>query len=323
VLQTRSLALVLFLQEQVDLWRRTIPESIKIYFQDETTSECVIHADPTRLQQLFTNLVLNARDVMPDGGELCLSLKQFRLENNDTPPLPNMAAGDWVEISVSDTGTGIPAATLPHVFEPFFTSKEPGMGSGLGLAQVYGIVKQHQGHIDVQTEAGRGTTFTIYLPALTTALPRATAVTPTAPLQGHGETILIVEDNEVLREALAGTLAALNYRVLTAANGRQALAILERQAGSEPDGEAAVALVLSDLVMPEMGGAALFQALRQRGLTVPVMILSGHPMVAELQALQAQGLAGWLLKPIGTAELAAAVARALSRIPQLGDTKTP
>jgi CheY-like chemotaxis protein len=158
---------------------------------------------------------------------------------------------------------------------------------------------------------------------LTTALPRATAVTPTAPLQGHGETILVVEDNEALREALAGTLAALNYRVLTAANGRQALDILERQAGSEPDGEAAVALVLSDLVMPEMGGAALFQALRQRGLTVPVMILSGYPMVAELQALQAQGLAGWLLKPIGTEELAAAVARALSRIPQLADTKIP
>ena len=323
VLETRSLALVLFLQEQVDLWRRTIPESIKIHFQDETTSECVIHADPTRLQQMLTNLVLNARDVMPQGGELCLSLKQLRLENKDTPPLPDMATGDWVEISVSDTGTGIAAATLPHIFEPFFTTKEPGLGSGLGLAQVYGIVKQHQGHLDVQTEASRGTTFTIYLPALTTVLPRATAVTPSTPLQGHGETILIVEDNEALREALASTLATLNYRVLTVANGRQALAVLEPQAGSEPGAEAAVDLVLSDLVMPEMGGAVLFQVLRQRGLTVPVMILSGHPMVAELQALQVQGLAGWLLKPISTKELAAAVARALQRIPQMADTKTP
>jgi two-component system, cell cycle sensor histidine kinase and response regulator CckA len=311
VLQTRSLALVLFLQEQVELWRRTIPESIKIYLQDETTRECVIHADPTRLQQLFTNLVLNARDAMPQGGELYLSLKQFRLENEDTAPLPDMVAGDWVELSVSDTGTGIPAATLSHIFEPFFTTKEPGLGSGLGLAQVYGIVKQHLGHIAVQTEEGRGTTFTIYLPALVTALPRATAVTPPAPLQGHGETILIVEDNEVLREALASTLAMLNYRVLTAADGRQALAILEGQAGSEPEAEPAVALVLCDLVMPEMGGAALFQALRQRDLTVPFMILTGHPMVSELQALQAQGLAGWLLKPIGAEELAAAVARAL------------
>jgi two-component system, cell cycle sensor histidine kinase and response regulator CckA len=311
VLQTRSLALVLFLQEQVELWRRTIPESIKIYLQDETTRECVIHADPTRLQQLFTNLVLNARDAMPQGGELYLSLKQFRLENEDTAPLPDMVAGDWVELSVSDTGTGIPAATLSHIFEPFFTTKEPGLGSGLGLAQVYGIVKQHLGHIAVQTEEGRGTTFTIYLPALVTALPRATAVTPPAPLQGHGETILIVEDNEVLREALASTLAMLNYRVLTAADGRQALAILEGQAGSEPEAEPAVALVLCDLVMPEMGGAALFQELRQRDLTVPFMILTGHPMVSELQALQAQGLAGWLLKPIGAEELAAAVARAL------------
>jgi two-component system, cell cycle sensor histidine kinase and response regulator CckA len=312
VLRTRPLALVYFLQEQVDLWRRTIPESIKIYFQDGTTHECVIHADPTRLQQLVTNLVLNARDVMPQGGELRLSLKQLRLANNDTPPLPDMVAGDWVEISVSDTGAGIPAATLPHIFEPFFTTKEPGLGSGLGLAQVHGIVKQHLGHIDVQTTAGRGATFTIYLPALTTALPRATAVTPLTPIQGRGETILIVEDNEALRNAIAGTLAALNYCVLTAVDGRQALAILEREAGSEPGEEAPIALVVSDLVMPEMGGEALFQALRQRGLTVPVMILSGHPMVAELQAMQAQGLAGWLLKPIGTEELAAAVARALS-----------
>jgi CheY-like chemotaxis protein len=129
-----------------------------------------------------------------------------------------------------------------------------------------------------------------------------------------------VEDNEILREALASTLELLNYQVLTAADGREALAILEQSlenlsTGSEPGGDAAqgqgIALVLSDLVMPEMGGKALLQALRERGLTVPFMILSGHPLEADLQTLQTQGLAGWLLKPTGMEELAAAVAFAL------------
>lgn len=322
VLKSRSMDLLLFLQEQVEIWRRTIPESIKIYLQEAADSECFIHADPIRLQQMFTNLVLNARDAMPHGGELHLTLRQFRLEHAEPAPLPDMIAGSWVGIAISDTGNGIPAATQPHIFEPFFSARGPGRGSGLGLAQVYGIVKQHEGHIDVQSEVGRGTTFTIYLPTLSAVEPRAAVTTPAAPLKGNGETILVVEDNKFLREALASTLDMLNYRVLTAADGREALSILERQvddseAGAEAGGDAssdpAIALVLSDMVMPEMDGKALFQALRQRGLTIPVVILSGHPMEAQLQVLQAQGLAGWLLKPIGTNELAAIVARLVSK----------
>jgi two-component system, cell cycle sensor histidine kinase and response regulator CckA len=165
VLQTYSFNLATLLQEQVELWQRTIPESIQIHFVAET-ADCLVKADPTRLQQLFTNLVLNARDAMPDGGDLHLSVEQLHLGYRDTAPLPGMAAGDWARITISDSGTGIPATTLPHVFEPFFTTKGPGQGSGLGLAQVYGIVKQHNGYIDVQTADGRGTTFTIYLPML-------------------------------------------------------------------------------------------------------------------------------------------------------------
>jgi two-component system cell cycle sensor histidine kinase/response regulator CckA len=184
VLQARSLDLVSFLQEQIELWQRTIPESIKIHFSDEAIN-CIIKADPTRLQQVFTNLVLNARDAMPNGGDLRFSLKPLWLDRHHAAPLPDMTAGDWVKITVSDTGTGIPPATLAHIFEPFFTTKEPGQGSGLGLAQVYGIVKQHQGHIEVQSREDRGTTFTIYLPALVVTLPKATAVvTQSVPPQG-------------------------------------------------------------------------------------------------------------------------------------------
>jgi two-component system, cell cycle sensor histidine kinase and response regulator CckA len=310
VLQTHLLNLTTLLQEQVELWQRTIPESIKIHFAAET-ADYLVNADSTRLQQMFTNLVLNARDAMPDGGDLRLSLEQLHLGHRDTAPLSGMAAGDWARITVSDSGTGISATTLPHIFEPFFTTKGPGQGSGLGLAQVYGIVKQHKGYIDVQSAAGRGTTFTIYLPVLAATRLAETAVALPTVLQGQGETILIVEDNELLREALASILVLLNYEVLTAADGREALAILEQDGAGELPGPA-IALVLSDLVMPNMGGEALLQAMRQRGLTTPFLILGGHPMEAERrQSLQTQGCAGWLLKPIGTEELATAVARAL------------
>jgi CheY-like chemotaxis protein len=213
-------------------------------------------------------------------------------------------AGEWVRIAVTDTGGGIPPEVLPHIFEPFFTTKEVGKGTGLGLAQVYGIVKQHEGHIDVSTEVGAGTTFTLYLPALLERQPEAPALETEALVQGQGETLLVVEDDATLREALADILELLNYRVLIAANGRDALDILEERAGE-------VSLVLSDLVMPEMGGQALFHAMRQRGLTLPVVMLSGHPMEKELKNLRAEGLSGYLLKPPNMEQLAQMVAQAL------------
>lgn len=309
MLRTHSLDLAHLLHEQVELWQRIIPESIKIHLATEAT-DCLVNADPTRLQQLFTNLVLNARDAMPDGGDLRLNLAQFPLGTSGTAPLPDMAAGEWVRITVSDSGTGIAETTLPYIFEPFYTTKKPGQGSGLGLAQVYGIVKQHNGHIGVQTAAGRGTTFTVYLPLLIAPQAETVVVAPPTLIQGQGETLLLVEDNEVLREALASILTVLNYHVLTAANGREALALLAQDAAAGLS-EQTIALVLSDLVMPDMGGTALLQAIHQRGLNTPFLILSGHPMDGEQQSLEILGVAGWLLKPIEAQELATAVAQAL------------
>jgi CheY-like chemotaxis protein len=176
----------------------------------------------------------------------------------------------------------------------------------LGLAQVYGIAKQHDGHVVLQTRED-GATFTLYLPALQVTQPETPAALDVTPLvRGRGELILIVEDETILRAALTETLQLLNYRVLAAANGREALAAL----AARPE----IELVLSDLVMPEMGGAALFQEMRERGLTTPMVALTGHSRKNELQQLQAQGLAGWLAKPVQQKRLAQALAQALGRM---------
>jgi len=283
---------------------RTVPENIKIRLTDDM-NQYIVNADPTRIQQVIINLVVNARDAMPDGGELRIALSRTA-EGSEIRCVTcgSVAGGEWVSIAVTDTGGGIPPEVLPRIFEPFFTTKAPGKGAGLGLAQVYGIVKQHDGHLDVITKADAGTTFIVYLPAWFAQPPETAILDTPSYVKGQGETILVVEDDEVLRKALLDTLEALNYRVLVAADGRAGLEVLERH-------QREIDLVLSDLVMPELGGQGLFQAMQQRGLTIPVVMLSGHPMEKELESLQSQGLAGWLLKPPRPASLAELLAQVL------------
>ncbi len=306
VLEQRPLDLSPFLKEQVKLLARTLPENIEIRLVSGP-DEYIVNADLTRLQQAVMNLAINARDAMPDGGELRIGLEQIQVESRRAAMLPGMKAGDWVQVTVSDTGTGIPPEVLPHLFEPFFTTKALGQGTGLGLAQVHGIVGSHDGHIDVKTKVDAGTTFTIYLPALPSHTLDAVSLETESFIQAQGETILVVEDNADTRKALADSLELLNYQVLVAANGYEALALLE-QPGEH------VSLVLSDLVMPDMGGIALLHALRERELEVPVVILTGHPMEKELEDLQAQGitpLVDWLFKPLNLEQLARVIAKAI------------
>jgi two-component system cell cycle sensor histidine kinase/response regulator CckA len=304
VLERRPMELTSFLKEVVKLLERTVPESIKLslsYGRDEYT----VNADPTRMQQAIMNLAVNARNAMPEGGELRIALsKTAATDEIRCVTCDQVVEGEWVRIMVTDTGSGIPPDVLPYIFDPFFTTKAPGQGTGLGLAQVYGIVKQHEGHIDVTTKVGEGTTFIIYLPALLEHQPEAPPIETQTFVQGQKETILVVEDNATLRKALVDSVKLLNYHVLEAADGHEALDILERRAGE-------VSLVLSDLVMPEMGGQALFHAMRQRGLTLPVVMLSGHPMENELKSLQAEGLAGWMLKPPNLEQLSQTLAQVM------------
>jgi PAS domain S-box-containing protein len=305
VLERGPLDLLAFIKEQSKLLQRTLPESIRgnlTHVKDEYT----IHADPTRIQQAIMNLATNARDAMPEGGELHITLDRIQTKDG-VSPIPEMQSRDWVRVRVADTGTGIPDDVLPHIYDPFFTTKEPGKGTGLGLAQVYGIIKQHDGHIDVHTKVGEGTTFTLYLPVLSLEQPEEPQVSEERLARGTGQLILVVEDDAATRLAVASSLELLGYQVLEATNGREALTVFEAHADR-------VALVLSDMVMPVMGGQALFHALKQRDPAVKVLLLTGHPLrEEEMEPLQAQGLSGWLLKPPSLEKLAQIVAQMLEK----------
>jgi signal transduction histidine kinase/ActR/RegA family two-component response regulator len=308
VLKRRPLDLAALVKEQVKLLQRALPENIQVTLT-YGREECSVKADLTRVQQIIMNLAFNARDAMlPTGdGELRIALSRMaEADEIECSTCGQVVAGrnGWVMLQVADTGTGIPEETLPHIFEPFFTTKERGKGTGLGLAQVSGIVSQHEGHIVVATRPGEGTTFTVYLPAL--SLREAPAPQDRAPQErpeeGHGETILVVEDNRDMRNALVASLARLGYRTREAPDGREALALFAEQA-DDPSAPG-IALVLSDLVMPRMGGQALFHALKQRDPAIKVVLLTGHPMEEELGELEEQGLSGWLFKPPNLEKLA-------------------
>jgi PAS domain S-box-containing protein len=293
-----------FFDEFGKLIEQTIPSNIRIELNNQIDS-CTVNADPARLQQALLNLVLNARDAMRTvtHGTLTMELSAIQL----TEPISCIvcgliSSGDWIRIQVGDNGSGIEPDILTHIFEPFFTTKDVGKGTGLGLAQVFGIVKQHDGHIDVESEVGSGTKFMVYLPR-TSIDPVVLESQESGRIFGRGEKLLVVEDSPVLRRALRETLELLNYMVLEAENGAHALQILD----SDPH----IALVLSDLVMPEMGGQRMFMEMQQRQIATPVIMLSGHPMESEIARLELEGLAGWLLKPPTPDQLAGQIAQAL------------
>ena len=306
VLQRQVVDLASLVGGQIEILRRALPESIQVVFEQDTGPHAV-RVDPGRMAQMLMNLAVNARDAMPQGGTLRIELERVVITDDDALPLPEMAPGPWVKLSVSDTGVGIEPEDLSHIFEPFFTTKEPGKGSGLGLAQVDGIVAQHGGHITVQSQVGGGTVFTVYLPAEADAEVRQHASGPGNLLRGNGQRILLVEDAPGVREALRSALEEMDYQVVTAEDGQAALDIIAEE-GTEID------LVLTDAVMPRMGGQAMLHRLRQEGWTMPVIMLTGHPMEAQLRRLEAEaGLDGWLLKPPDLRQLSELIARALQR----------
>ena len=290
VMDRRPMNLVPFLKETEKLLTRTLPENIHVKISCEADG-FIVNADPTRMQQFFTNLALNARDAMPDGGELRIALSNLLIGVEERPPFRDMPAGDWVRISLSDTGMGISPDDLPHIFEPFFTTKEPGKGTGLGLAQVYGIVKQHDGYIDVKSEEAKGSTFIVYLPILHGHDVQDHKVDEITIDSGNEETILVVEDDETTRIAVGEILETLNYQSILAVDGREALTIIEEQSEG-------IDLVLTDLVMPTVSGIAVYNQLQLKHPEIPLVIMTGYPLDSETRVLLEERSITWMQKPL-------------------------
>jgi PAS domain S-box-containing protein len=303
VIERRPMDFLPFLKEVVKLLERTLIENIDIELKFEE-GIYTINADPTRMQQIIMNLAVNARDAMPTGGKLSFALSLLHVNVEDSDTESELSPGSWLKLKISDNGTGIEEDVLPHVFDPFFTTKAPGQGSGLGLAQVWGIVKQHEGHISVSTLEGRGTSFLLYLPLYNEETPVHVQSLPNDVIDGSKETILVVEDNVMTREVIVECLATLNYEVKTAVNGLEAFEIMENHRDD-------ITLVISDVVMPEMGGVSLLEKLRARGWETAVILLTGHPLNKELDEALSFPNVEWISKPVTLEQLADVVNRQL------------
>lgn len=299
--EQRTTDVASFLRDCMQFLSWILPENISVVI-DIPPGSYIANIDIVQMQQVITNLVVNARDAMPEGGELTIGLRKLVVDETTSPPIPMMQTGEWLAITVSDTGIGIPPEHLSHIFEPFFTTKEN--GTGLGLSQVYGIVTQHGGFVDVQSEVGKGSTFIIYLPAASTA-----SVTPISEEAmdvptGNGELILVAEDEDEVRLVIHRMLERLNYRVISARDGLEALKLYEQYKGE-------IALVLTDLVMPELGGDRLIGELRMRDIKVKVVVMSGYLMSEEQKFIQAPNIFGWLQKPPRFKDLARTIHEAI------------
>jgi signal transduction histidine kinase/ActR/RegA family two-component response regulator len=249
-----------------------------------------VKADPGQIEQVVMNLSVNARDAMPEGGSLTIETAHIELDEAQIRQSAELRPGRYITLSVTDTGTGMDQATLAKLFEPFFTTKAPGKGTGLGLSIVYGIVKQSHGHVAVNSEVGRGTTFRIYLPQVEAAGPGAVAAEP-APAAAQGsETILVVDDEEQVRSLECGVLQTSGYTVLSAVDGQEALRICRESSGP-------IHLLVTDLVMPHMNGRELARRAAPLHPSMRVLFVSGYPDEAEISSEHTAEKTDFLQKP--------------------------
>jgi PAS domain S-box-containing protein len=273
---------------------RTIPKMIDI---ELTLADDLdrIHADPTQIDQVLMNLAVNARDAMPEGGRLVLETSNIAIDEEYATSQLEVEPGKYVLLRISDTGSGMDAETLEHIFEPFYTTKGVGQGTGLGLAMVFGIVKQHQGFIKCCSEIGQGTTFKIYLPSVVSET-RLDLPTGSAMPSGGRETILLVDDEELIRDLGKRILRKAGYTVLTASNGREALEIYRKEQDQ-------IALVILDLIMPEMGGKQCLGKLLKIDPQARVLIASGFTASEPMRQPRDMGARGFVGKPYNVKEM--------------------
>ena len=302
VTRRRELQLVPLIKETVKLLERTVRETITIRW-NSPDEVWLVNADPTQVQQVIMNLSVNANHAMPQGGELTINIENISLDEAYCKRYPYARPGDYVCLSVSDTGQGMTPETQEHIFEPFFTTKATGEGTGLGLAMVYGIVKSHEGHINVESSLGEGTAFKVFLPALRGV--QAAAEKAEEGLVGGAETVLLVEDEETVLFAGQSMLKALGYNVLTSYSGEDAIEIYRSQKDE-------ISLVITDMVMSRMSGQELFASLKMIHPAVNVLLVSGYSLAEDVADLSKTGLRGFVQKPFNIHTLDKAVREALA-----------
>jgi len=291
--------------EQVEmLLSRTIPKMIEI---ELLLSEGLdrVNGDPTEVEHILMNLAVNAKDAMPEGGKLTIETKNVTIDQEYCSMHPGAKPGSYALLSVSDTGHGMDKETLNHIFEPFYTTKGVGQGTGLGLATVYGVVKQHDGYITCDSEPGVGTTFKVYLP-VTKAERESQSSIGKLVLPRGTETVLLVDDEEMIRHLGRDILEPYGYTVLTACNGKEALNIYEEEINR-------ISLVILDLLMPEMGGKQCFKELLRIDPQVKVLISTGYTSPGTPRQVLDLGAMGSIRKPYDIRQMLQAVRDALDQ----------
>ena len=288
-------------REVIKLLSRTIEENITIVTKFNTDN-AIVPGDAGQLQQAIVNLVVNARDAMPDGGQLILETEKICFDEKYCLNHVGLTPGEYVRFSVVDTGTGIPEDIQEHIFEPFFTTKEHGKGTGMGLAMVYGIVKDHGGTIRVSSEVNKGTSFHIYMPFYSRRA--AEKKRKDNLIRGRGK-IMIVDDEKVVLDITSRALKGLGYEVVPARDGREALAYYEKSGNT-------IDLIIMDLVMPEMGAEECIKALKKFNSSIPIILSTGYAPAGKAREIIDDGCR-FIQKPYSIQELSEVIAMAMKR----------
>jgi CheY-like chemotaxis protein len=261
-----------------------------------------VEVDLGQMEQVFMNLYVNAWQAMPGGGNIYLETENVFL--NDGQALHySVTPGKYVKITVTDTGTGMDEKTRARIFDPFFTTKAMGRGTGLGLATVYGIIKGHKGMINVYSELGHGTIFTIYLPASEKQIIKEEPATGT--IDRGTETILVVDDEKIVLEANRELLKSMGYRVYTVGSGQEAIALFTEKRNE-------IDLVILDMIMPEISGGETFDRLREINPGIKVLLSSGYSLNGEAQTIMDRGCKGFIQKPFQIEKLSQKVREMLN-----------
>jgi two-component system, cell cycle sensor histidine kinase and response regulator CckA len=307
-LQLRDLDLSQSINGMANMLRRILGEDIQVQFKF-AMQPLFIHADAGMMDQVLMNLAVNSRDAMTKGGQLVIETSTAEFNESDAAKSAQIRPGKFICLTVSDTGGGIPPENLARIFEPFFTTKEVGKGTGLGLATIFGIVRQHHGWINVDSEVGHGTTFRIYLPRVEKMFPQNAEPPKLTSMPGGNETILLVEDDPSLRASVKITLSRLGYHVLETANGAEALAVWKQH------GEV-IHLLLTDLIMPGgMTGKDLSEWILNENPKLKVIYASGYSAEVAGADFKLREGVNFLPKPFQSHKLAKIIRDNLDRQP--------